>query len=140
MIHRNEQITASVIQDWVKNARLVPFTRWDWGNETAGASEVYSVPVSETDDVLYSLYMGGDVSITRIETNRSNLPTVLVYGDSFTNALESLIWYNFDTMYSLDFRYYSDMSLEEFIAEYRPDVVICVRDYEQLINPSFNGQ
>jgi len=118
----------------------IQFTRFNWGSETPGAPIVYSIPANETDDVLYSLYMGGDYSMTKIETNRPDLPTLLVYGDSFTNALESLIWYNFDTMYSLDFRYYSDMTLEEFIEKYKPDVVVCVRDYEQLINASFNGQ
>ena len=118
----------------------IPFTRWNWGNDTPGAPIVYSLPANETDDVVYGLYMDGDCSITKIETKRPDLPTVLVCGDSFTNALESLIWYNFDTMYSLDFRHFSDMTLEEFIAEYKPDVVVCVRDYEQLVNPSFNGQ
>lgn len=118
----------------------IPFTRWNWGNETPGASTVYSLPDSETEDVLYKLYMGGDCSITKIETNRPDLPTLLIYGDSFTNAIESLIWYNFDTMYSLDFRHYTEMTLEEFIAENKPDIVVCVRDYEQLINPNSNGQ
>ena len=84
--------------------------------------------------------MGGDVSVTEIVTNRPELPTVLIYGDSFTNAVESLIWYNFDTMYSLDFRHYNKMTLEEFIAEKKPDIVVCIRDYEQLINPTANGQ
>ena len=118
----------------------VPFTRWNFGSATPGAPIVYTMPETDTQDVLYTIYMGGDVSITEIVTNRPELPTVLIYGDSFTNAVESLIWYNFDTMYSLDFRHYNKMTLEEFFSEKKPDIVVCIRDYEQLINPTANGQ
>lgn len=118
----------------------IPFTRYDWGEDIPGASIVYSTPANNDEYVEYGLYMGGDCSITKIETNRPELPDILIYGDSFTNGLESLIWYNFDTMYSVDFRYYDEMTPEEFIKKYQPDIVVCIRDYEQLINPNHNGQ
>lgn len=118
----------------------VPFTRWDRGNETPSESAVYSMPTNDYDDVLYSLYMGGDIPITKIDTERPDLPKILVYGDSFTNAVESIIWYNFDTMHSLDFRYYSDMSLENFIRQEQPDLIVCIRDYQAMLAESGNGQ
>ena len=62
-----------------------------------------------------------------------------VYGDSFTNAVECVLYYGFNQMRSLDFRYYTEMSLGEYIETWQPDYVVCIRDYEQLANPTFNG-
>ena len=118
----------------------VPFTRYNWGNDKPGASTVYSLPKTAEEDVLYTMYMGGDISITRILTDRPELPSILIYGDSFTNAVESLIWYHFDSMTSLDFRMYQDQSLESFLAKEQPDIVVCIRDYESLLVTAANGQ
>lgn len=115
----------------------IPFTRWDDGTESA--SSVYSLPQTQQEDVLYTLYMGGDCASTKIDTGRSDLPSLLVYGDSFTNAAECILYYGFGTMYSLDMRYYKDMSLGQFIDEYQPDVVVCIRDYEALLSTEYNG-
>ena len=51
----------------------IPFTRADNGTETAAT--VYAMPATDTEDVLYSLYMGGDVGETVIETGRSSMGT-----------------------------------------------------------------
>ena len=83
--------------------------------------------------------MGGDISETIIQTNRPDKPKILIYGDSFTNAVECVLWYGFDEMRSLDLRYYSEMPLSEYIAAYQPDYVVCIRDYEQLASSDFNG-
>jgi hypothetical protein len=87
----------------------IPFTRTDNGNEAEAS--VYSLPSTSYDYVLYSLYMGGDIAETVIDTNRSGLPDVLIYGDSFTNAVECLAYYSFDEMRTIDLRHYTDMSL-----------------------------
>lgn len=36
--------------------------------------------------------MGGDIGESVITTNRPKLPNILIYGDSFTNPLETLLW------------------------------------------------
>jgi len=115
----------------------VPFVRYNYGSK--GSSTVYSLPGEEEQYATYGVYMGGDISETIIETNRPELPSVLIYGDSFTNAVESLLWYNFDTMYSLDYRYYDEMDLHSYIEKYKPDIVICIRDYEAILAPWGNG-
>lgn len=115
----------------------VAFTRTNNGNE--GAAIVYAAPENEWQDVTYNLYMGGDIAETVIDTGREALPSILIYGDSFTNALECITYLSFDKMYSLDLRHYQDMTIEEYIAEVEPDVVICVRDYESLLEIAFNG-
>lgn len=115
----------------------IPFTRMDNGKERPAT--VYSMPKNEWEPVLYGLYMGGDIAETVVDTGREELPSVLIYGDSFTNALECVLYLSFDKMYSLDLRHYKDMSLEEYIQAVQPDVVVCVRDYEALLDQGKNG-
>lgn len=115
----------------------IPFTRTD--NGVAVSPSVYTMPASEAETLLYSFYMGGDIGETVISTGRDELPSVLIYGDSFTNALECLIYYSFDEMRTIDLRHYRAMPLSEYIEAFRPDVVLCIRDHESLIDPSGNG-
>ena len=85
------------------------------------------------------MYMGGDFGETILETNRPELPSILIYGDSFTNPVEALLWPNFNETRSLDFRYYTGKTLTEYITEYKPDYVICIRDESTYLNDVGNG-
>ena len=115
----------------------IPFTRTD--NGTSTAATVYALPATETEDVLYSLYMGGDVGETVIETHRPRLPSILIYGDSFTNPVECLTYYSFDEMRSIDLRHYKNSTLADYIQTYQPDIVVGIRDYEALLSTDYNG-
>lgn len=115
----------------------VPFTRWDNGAEDL--PRVYSLPGSDWDYVTYGVYMGGDIAQTTIDTHREQLPSILIYGDSFTNALECVLYLSFDRMDSLDLRHYTEMSLTDYIRETRPDYVVFLRDYGALTVLSGNG-
>ena len=86
-----------------------------------------------------SLYMGGDIAETVIDTGRPELPSLLIYGDSYTNALETLLWYSFDVTRAVDLRCYQGRSLADYIQEYQPDVVLCIRDYGSLLSADCNG-
>ncbi len=116
----------------------VPFERYDNDNAFP-LDSVYSFP-EENEEVLYSLYMAGDIGRTEIRTDRDYLPDVLIYGDSFTNAVECVAWYSFDTTYTVDFRHFKDKTLSELIEERKPDIVICIRDYEAFLTAFDNGQ
>ena len=115
----------------------IPFRRWDNGAEVEAA--MFALPETETEEITYSLYMGGDMGETVIRTEREELPDVLVVGDSFTNSLETLLYMGFDEMRSLDYRYYSEKSLRDYIAEYEPDVVLFVRDESTYYSRELNG-
>lgn len=117
----------------------IPFRRWNWTRGNEGPGTVWSLPGNPWESVTYSLYMGGDISESILRTERPQLPKVLVYGDSFTNAVECLLWYSFDEMRSIDLRHYREMPLSAYIAEYQPDYVIYIRDYEQLSTTDGNG-
>ncbi len=115
----------------------VPFTRTDSG--AVSPPTVYDLPDSEEAVVTYGLYMGGDRAHTVIDTGREELPTLLIYGDSFTNPVECLAYLSFDEMHALDLRHYRDSSLEDYIRELQPEVVICIRDYDALLSIPDNG-
>lgn len=115
----------------------VPFTRTNEGEE--GAATVYALPGSEWDTLTYNLYMGGDIPETVIDTGREDLPSILIYGDSMTNAVECVMYLSFDKMYSLDLRHYQEMSLIDYIEQVKPEVVVCVREPEALLDMRFNG-
>lgn len=102
-------------------------------------SGVYALPNNQWQEILYTVYMGGDLSESVVETGRGELPRLLIYGDSFTNALECVLWESFDKMYSYDFRHYDRETVEEVIVRLQPDVVVCVRDYQQILLETGNG-
>ena len=115
----------------------IPFTRFDNGGEVAAT--VYALPATDTEPLTYGLYMGGDIAETVIRTERPSLPSVLIFGDSFTNPVESLAYYSFDELRSVDLRHYTAQSLSDYIAAYKPDVVLCIRDYQSLLSREYNG-
>ena len=104
------------------------------------ASTTVSLPANDQEEVAYGAYMGGDIASTRIETHREELPSILIYGDSFTNGLESVIWQNFDTTYTYDLRHYTEMSIEECIEKAKPDVVIYLRNYSDIFKYNRQGE
>ena len=116
----------------------IAFTRTNYGQPAENA--VYKWPANTWETVEYGFYMSGDFSNTVIDTGREELPTILIYGESFTNALETIVYYSFDEMHSLDFRDITGITLEEYIAAIQPDVVVCLRDYNIMMNPTVNGQ
>lgn len=115
----------------------IPFTRTDNGQEVPAT--VYTLPGNDTDEVAYAAYMGGDIAETVIDTGRDELPSLLIYGDSFTNPVEGLMYYSFDEMRTIDLRHYKDMTLADYIALYQPDVVVGILDYESLLSTDYNG-
>lgn len=115
----------------------IPFERIDHGADVPNT--VYTLPGKDDTYVTYDVYMGGDKGETVIRTNRPELPNVLIFGDSFTNPIESLLYYSFNEMHSLDLRIYQERTLTQYIESYQPDIVICVRDDTMYINSDGNG-
>lgn len=131
LVTRDEQLSV------VYPKREVPFERFD--NRVPSPPYIYGIPDSTEQPLTYTMYMGGDIANTVIDTHREELPTILIYGDSFTNAVESLAYLSFDEMHSIDLRYYTEMGLADYIREVQPDIVLGIRDFEALIYPYGNG-
>lgn len=115
--------------------KLPAFERFDNGQ----ASSLPLIAEQTGTYGLYSDYMGGDIGQTVIATSRPELPSILIVGDSFTNALESLAVFSFDEMRSLDYRHFDGASLQEYIRTCQPDYVLIVRDDVSCLDASGNG-
>lgn len=131
LVQREEQLSV------LHPRQEVPFDRFD--NGAASLPFINGIPDSPDQSLTYTLYMGGDIANTVIDTHREELPTILIYGDSFTNAIESVAYLSFDEMHSVDLRYYTEMTLVDYIRAFQPDIVIGIRDFEALIYPYGNG-
>ena len=115
----------------------IPFARWD--NGAAREASVYTLPADTEEYATYGVYMGGDIAETIIRTDRPDRPNILIYGDSYTNVLECLLWTQANELRSLDYRYYSGPRLRDYIAAFQPDIVICVRDETVFYSETENG-
>ena len=104
----------------------VPFTRTDNGQPSE--KPLFVLPAEDYMPTTYNLYMGGDFAETVLETNRPDLPDALIFGDSFSNAMETLLYTAFDETHILDLRHYKEQSLKDYLADYQPDIVICIQN------------
>lgn len=119
----------------------VPFEIW---NNHVANDKVYYLPDNPAASVNYGVYMGADWAETIIRTGRSELPNLLIFGDSFTNAIEPLLYLHFNETRILDLRHYKEMGLVDYIDRNKPDVVVMVRDDMNYAsfegNGAFDGQ
>jgi len=113
------------------------YARWDNGVRTDAPMQ--TLPADSASPVFYGDYMQGDQAETIIQTNRDGLPKLLIVGDSFTNAFETIAWRSFSETRSLDFRHYTEKTLTQYIADYRPDVVLVLRDDASYLSFEGNG-
>lgn len=102
-------------------------------------NRLYYLAENGKDMINYGVYMGGDWAETVIRTNNDKLPNLLLFGDSFTNAIEPLLYTHFNETRILDLRHYNKMSLYEYIDKYKPDIVLMVRDDLNYGNFEGNG-
>jgi|GEM_PF-190887 len=117
----------------------IAFRRTGKGGQEVPAT-VFELPETEEEEVFFTIYMGGDHAKTVIETDRPHLPNILVFGDSFTNAIESLIYLNFNRMTAIDLRHFHEVSLTELVYKLQPDIVIGIRDYSVLLYEDGNSR
>ena len=115
-------------------AAPVPYARWDNGERT----DRPMIDASGTD-AYYTAYMGGDIGETIVQTDRPELGKILIVGDSFTNAFETLCYRSFGEMRSLDYRHYSEKALTAYIRDYQPDIVLVIRDDISCLTTGGNG-
>lgn len=103
------------------------------------ASSLCTLPATDSEPVTYGMFMGGDIAETILTTGRAELSDALIFGDSYTNAIETVFYTGFDETRSLDLRYYEEQTLSDYIDAYRPAVVVCVRDDANYLNFTGNG-
>ena len=55
----------------------------------------------------YTTFMGGDIKLTKVETSTRNGRRLLVFKDSFGNAVPGYLFYSFEEIHVVDFRYFT---------------------------------
>ena len=55
----------------------------------------------------YTTFMGGDIKLTKVETSTRNGRRLLVFKDSFGNAVPGYLFYSFEEIHVADFRYFT---------------------------------
>ena len=113
---------------------------WTYQLETPeGPGQVLELnPEKATVD--YGIYMGGDQAYSVLKTDRPGGLRVLVYGDSYTNGLESTLAPYLSQMTSFDFRYGKK---EDFFKELESgyyDYCLCIRDSGIYLKESPKGR
>lgn len=108
----------------------VSFERFNNGRQTDPI--LYKILPSRTDPVDYSYYMGGDIGEVVLKTHRPDKPKVLIFGESFVNAIETFAYVSCDEFRSIDLRHYKEMTLKKYIELYKPDIVIGLTDYSMM--------
>ncbi len=64
----------------------------------------------------YCTFMGSDMRITRVRTSTANHRRVLILKDSFGNALPGYLFYSFEEIHVVDYRYFG-RNMKEYVAE-----------------------
>lgn len=55
----------------------------------------------------YSTFMGGDTKLTQVKTSTNNGRKLLILKDSFGNAVPGYLFYSFEEIHVVDFRYFT---------------------------------
>ena len=115
----------------------VAYERFDNGKPSS--TPLYITYEDPNHLTTYNLYMGGDFGETVLKTNRPELPNALIFGDSFTNAMEPLLYTAFNETHILDLRHYTEQSLADYISAYQPEIVLCISNDTFFYTPTGNG-
>lgn len=64
----------------------------------------------------YSTFMGGDSKITHVNTSTKNGRRLLIIKDSFGNAIPGYLFYSFEDIHVVDFRYFSK-NMKQYVTD-----------------------
>lgn len=116
---------------------------YSYGNKRADYGHAKAYQENGIADPSYGTYYGEDCGELIIKNNRKDRPNILIIGDSFDNAVLSLLATHYNTTYSIDLRYYEPImkkpfELSKYIQEHDIDQVLLIGSpaYYQL--DSFN--
>lgn len=79
--------------------------------EVVGESKPYKgiffYKYRDGDGGAYCTFMGGDTRITKVQTGNKNHRRVMILKDSFGNALPGYLFYSFEEIHVVDYRYFT---------------------------------
>lgn len=85
----------------------------------------YFYEYKDGSGLAYSTFMGGDQKLTHINTGTKNGRRLIVIKDSYGNAVPSNLFYSFEDIYVVDFRYFTH-NIKKFVADNKvTDILFC---------------
>lgn len=112
--------------------------------ENAPARGQFFHPYPDGSSAAYCCFMGGDSKITQVRTEVQNHRRVLIFKDSFGNAVPGYLFGSFEEVHVIDFRFF-DRNIQKYVSEHQiTDVVFAnnlthacgsaaIRAYEQFL-------
>ncbi len=98
----------------------------------------YFVKYHDGSGAAYSTFMGGDQKLTRVKTNANTGRKLLVIKDSYGNALPGYLFYSFDEIHIVDFRYFT-RNMKKYVRENGiTDLVFCVNVFNAYSSSAAN--
>ena len=85
-------------------------------NESAPYKGKYFFDYKDGSGAAYCTFMGGDMKITKVETSTDNHRRVLVLKDSFGNAIPGYLFFSFEEVHVVDYRYFT-RNIVDYIKE-----------------------
>lgn len=86
----------------------------------------YFYKYKDGSSAAYSTFMGGDQKLTKVVTGTKNGRRLLVIKDSYGNAVPGYLFYSFEEVHVVDFRYFT-RNIKKYIEENKiTDLVACV--------------
>lgn len=77
---------------------------------------IFFRPVKDCSNGAYSTFMGGDRFLVKVKTNTPGNRKALIIKDSFGNALPGYLFYSFNEVHVVDFRYFS-YNIKNYVKE-----------------------
>ena len=117
----------------------IPYRKSNNGNPDQEIYRNFEKDASLGKPANYVGYMGGDRDRIIFETDRPELPSVLIFGDSYTNTVEPFLWTHYNETYIIDLRYHNEKSIYQWIEHYNPDHVVFLLKDEFFLGSSGNN-
>ena len=95
----------------------------------------YFMTYKDGSGAAYSTFMGGDAKITRVQTGTANHRRVLVMKDSFGNPIPGYLFYSFEEVHVIDFRYFT-RNMKAYVRDNHITDILMANNTFMAYNPS----
>ncbi len=103
---------------------------------------MFDLDLPSKDWNCYHIFLGGDYPSIKITTDTRNGKSIVLFKDSYANALTPFLTSNYQDIYLVDFRDYNykrepDFSLEQFVKDNDIDDILLIMTFELANDPTY---
>ncbi len=82
----------------------------------------------------YCTFMGSDAKVTQVRTNTGNGRRVMILKDSFGNTIPGYLFYSFEEVHVVDFRYFT-LNMKEYVKENKITDILFANNIFNVCSP-----